>query len=102
MLIHMLQVAAYNCVSRFLVALDGRFLLMSFSYDNKVLTGIQWGRRMHGDPRAFQTLSERVCGDYSVAGGNQRTCLLLLYMVPHGPHLYEAAVCEACAACASS
>jgi len=61
---------------------------MSFSYDNKVLTGIQWGRRMHGDPRAFQTLSERVCGD-SVAGGNRRTCLLLLYMVPHGPHLYE-------------
>jgi hypothetical protein len=73
---------------------------MSFSYDNKVLTGIQWGRRMHGDPRVFQTLSERVCGD-SVVGGNQRTCLLLLYMVPHVPHLYEAAVCEACAACAS-
>jgi hypothetical protein len=24
MLIHMLQVAAYNCVSRFLVALDGK------------------------------------------------------------------------------
>jgi hypothetical protein len=29
MLIHMLQVAAYNCVSRFLVALDGKLLCHS-------------------------------------------------------------------------
>jgi hypothetical protein len=40
---------------------------MSSSYDNKVLTGSQLERRMHGDPQMFQTLSKRVYGD-SVVG----------------------------------
>jgi hypothetical protein len=45
---------------------------MSFSYDNKVLTRSQWGKRMHGNPQTFQTLSKCVYDDL-VAEGSRRT-----------------------------